>query len=123
MGMFVEYATKSDLAEYMGKSEDQLPGGSEILLKRASELVCIAMRGNYNPNNEQHVEAAKLAVCSQCQDWIEREVSAVPNANISSFSLGELSITYSDVDKYSNKLCVTSVRYLNHKHLLYKGMR
>lgn len=123
MSMFVEYASKVDLAEYMGKKENELPSGVEILLKRANELVCIAMRNNYNPNNEEHVEAAKLSVCAQCQDWIEREVSAVANSNVASFSLGELSITYSDVDKYSNKLSVSSIRYLNHKHLLYKGMR
>lgn len=123
MSMFVDYATKADLATYMGKKEDELPSGVEILIKRASEIVCIAMRKNYNPSNEEHVEAAKLAVCAQCQDWIEREVSAVANNNIASFSLGELSITYSDVDKYSNKLCATAVRYLNYKHLLYKGMR
>lgn len=123
MSMFVDYATKADLATYMGKKEDELPSGVEILIKRASEIACIAMRKNYNPSNEGHVEAAKLAVCAQCQDWIEREVSAVANNNIASFSLGELSITYSDVDKYSNKLCATAVRYLNYKHLLYKGMR
>ena len=123
MSMFVDYATKADLAEYMGKKEEDLPSGVEILINRASELVCIAMRTNYNPKNEQHVEAAKLAVCAQCQDWIEREVSAVANNNVASFSLGELSITYSDVDKYSNKLSATAVRYLNYKHLLFKGMR
>lgn len=120
--MFVEYATQGDLAEYMGKKEEEMPQGVEILLKRANELVCIAMRNNYNSKNDEHVEAAKLAVCAQCQDWIEREVSAVANGNIASFSLGELSITYSDVDKYSNKLSNVAVRYLNHKHLLYKGM-
>lgn len=123
MSMFVEYATKSDLATYMGKKEDELPSGAEILIKRASEIVCISMRNNYDPDNTDHVEAAKLATCAQCQDWIEREVSAVANDNIASFSLGELSITYSDIDKYSNKLCATSVRYLNYNHLLYKGMR
>ena len=122
MSMFVEYATKSDLATYMGKKEDELPSGSEILIKRASELVCIAMRNNYDSRNDEHDEIAKLSDCAQCQDWIEREVSAVANNNVASFSLGELSITYSDVDKYSNKLCATAVRYLNHKHLLYKGM-
>lgn len=123
MSMFVDYATKADLAKYMGKQEDELPANVEILITRASELVCIAMRNNYNPENEKHVEAAKLAVCAQCQDWIEREVSAVANENIASFSLGELSITYSNVDKYSNKLCATSIRYLSYKHLLFKGMR
>lgn len=123
MSMFVDYATKADLAKYMGKQEDELPANVEILITRASELVCIAMRNNYNPENEKHVEAAKLAACAQCQDWIEREVSAVANENIASFSLGELSITYSNVDKYSNKLCATSIRYLSYKHLLFKGMR
>lgn len=123
MSMFVEYATDADVAEYMGKQVDELPSGIIVLIKRASELVCIAMRKNYNPNNEEHVEAAKLAVCAQCQNWIETEISPVSNNNIASYSLGELSITYSDVDKYSNKLCVAAIRYLSYKHLLYKGMR
>lgn len=123
MSMFVVYATKSDLAEYMGIKEDALPSGVEILLKRASELVQIAMRGNYNPKNDEHVEAAKLAVCSQCQNWFETETNGVSDNNVASYSLGELSITYSDVDKYSNKLCTVAIRYLNYKHLLYKGMR
>lgn len=121
--MFVDYATKANIAEYMGKKEEELPPGIEILIRRASELICIATRNNYNPKNESHVEAMKLATCAQCQDWIEREVSAVANNNVASFSLGELSITYSDVDKYSNKLSTSAVRYLNHKHLLFKGMR
>ena len=50
MSMFVEYATKSDLATYMGKREDELPSGAEILIKRASEIVCISMRNNYDPD-------------------------------------------------------------------------
>ena len=123
MSMFVEHATSVDVSAYMGKQLDEMPKGIEIVVKRANELVHIAMRGNYNENNDDHIEAAKLAVCAQCQHWIETELSPVSNNNIQSFSLGELSITYSDVDKYSNKLCTTAVRYLNHKHLLYKGMR
>lgn len=122
MSMFVEYATKADLAEYIGKTIEELPSGSEILIKRASEFVQMAMRNNYNQNNDEHVEAAKFAVCAQCQNWIETEVSAVSDGNISSYSLGELSITYSDVDKYPSTLCSSAIRYLSHKHLLYKGM-
>lgn len=122
MSMFPEYAVPDDLAEYMGVKVEELPKGIEIMLRRASELVGIAMRNNYKPEYESHVEAAKLATCSQCQNWIETEVSPVSNGNIASYSLGELSVTYSDVDKYSNKLCVTATRYLNAKHLLYKGM-
>ena len=123
MSMFVNYATKEDLADYMGKQVNELPSGVEILIKRASEIVCMSMRDNYDKNNVEHVEAAKLSVCAQCQNWIENEVSAVSDRKISSYSLGELSITYSDVDKYSNKLCSASTKYLNYKHLLYRGMR
>ena len=123
MSMFLEFAELDDLASYMGKDKSELPGGTAIMLKRASELVGIAMRNNYNHNYESHREAAKLAVCSQCQSWIENEIGPVVDKNISSYSLGELSVTYSDVDKLSSKLCSTAVRYLNHKCLLYKGMR
>lgn len=123
MSMFVNYATPQDVAEYMGKESKDMPKGLEVLIKRASEMIHMAVKQNFNPNNDEHVEAVKLATCSQCQYWIETEVSPVSNNNVSSYSLGELTVTYSDVDKYSNKLCLSSVRYLHYKHLLYKGMR
>lgn len=123
MSMFIEYATPQDVADYMGKELKDMPAGLEILIKRSSEMVQIAMRNNYNPDNEKHVEAAKYATCCQCQHWIETEVSPVSNNNVASYNLGELSVTYSDVDKYSNKLCLSAARYLNYQHLLYKGMR
>lgn len=123
MSMFIEYATPADVAEYMGKSVDEMPEGIQILVKRANEVIQIAMRGNYNPENSEHVEAAKLAACAQCQNWIETEISPVSENNIQSYSLGELSITYADVDKCSGKLSTSAARYLNYKHLLFKGMR
>ena len=123
MSMFVEFAQANDLAEYMGVKAEDLPKGVDIMLKRANELIGMAMRGNYNAKYESHVEAAKLATCAQCQNWIENEIKPVSDSVVSSYSLGELSVTYSDVDRLSNRLCTTAVRYLNHKHLLYKGMR
>ena len=122
MSMFNDYATKSDLAEYMGKEEHDLPEGIDILLRRASEVVGIAMRNNYLPRFQSHVEAAKLATCAQCQFWLENNINPVSSGNISSYSLGELSITYSDVDKLSDRLCSTSARYLNSQCLMYKGL-
>ena len=121
--MFIEYATAEDLAKYLGIPVEELPKGHNILLQRASELIGIAMRNNFKPSNENHVEAAKLATCAQCQNWIENDLSPVSNSHVASYSLGELSITYSDVDRFSNKLSVSAARYLNHQHLLYKGMR
>lgn len=124
MSMFIEYATSADVAEYMGKKPEEMPEGIGILVKRANELIHFAIRGNYNQNNDDHVEAAKLAACAQCQHWIESELSPVSDSNIQSYSLGELSITYANVDmRCSNKLCTTAARYLNVRHLLFKGMR
>lgn len=123
MSMFIELATPDDLASYMGKEVSELPDGIAIVLKRASEVVQVAMRDNYNPNYESHVEAAKLAVCAQAQFWLENDLNPVSSGEISSYSLGELSVTYSDAAKLTNKLCATAFRYLNYKHLLYKGMR
>lgn len=120
MSGLVEYATLDDLKAYMGVEE--LPKNASILLERASELVNFAIRGNYDSEKEYHKQAVKLAVCAQCQNWIETKVSAVSNGNISSYSLDGLSITFSDVDKFGNKLCVTSCRYLNKYHLMYRGL-
>ena len=122
MSMFNMLADRKDLAEYMGKSDTDLSESVDVLLRRASEIITIAMRNNFKPENEEHVEVAKLATCAQCQNWIENELSPVSDSRVSSYSLGDLSVTYSDVDKLSNKLCLTAVRYLNYKHLLYKGM-
>ena len=124
MSMFIDYATSEDVAVYMGKKPEEMPEGIGVLVKRANELIHIAMRGNYNPNNNDHAEAAKLAVCAQCQHWIETDLSPVSDSNIQSYSLGELSITYASIDaNCSNKLCTTAMRYLNVRHLLFKGMR
>lgn len=123
MGLFTCLVSVDDLAEYMGKPIEELPKNTDILIKRASELINMAIKRNYNPENEAHVEAVKLACCSQCQNWIDNEISPVSERNISSYSLGELSITYSDVDKVSNNLNTMTIRYLNSQYLLYKGMR
>lgn len=127
MSMFVDYATKADLAEYLGISEDDLPSEANTYIKRASEMVCIAMRKNFNKNNTQHLEMAKLAVCAQCKEWVDRGSMTVTDGNIASYSIGEISVTYatnnnnSDISSKSNVLNSDAKRYLNYKHLLYKG--
>lgn len=123
MGLFTSLASIDDLAEYMGKPVEELPNNTEVLIKRASEIINVAIKRNYNPNNEAHVEAARLACCSQCQSWIDNEISPVSERNVSSYSLGELSITYADVGKVSNSLNSMATRYLNSQYLLYKGLR
>lgn len=128
MSMFVDYATKTDLANYLGVNENDLPSESGTYISRASEMVCIAMKSNYNPTNPEHVEAAKLATCAQCKEWVDRGSTTVMDNNIASYSLGELSVTYAnnsntDNTQKTNTLSYDAIRYLNYKHLLYRGMR
>lgn len=128
MGMFEKYATKSDVAEYIGQTVDDLPNDIEVYISRASEMVCIAIRKNYNPNNAEHVEAAMLATCAQCKEWIDRGSTTVVDSDIASYSIGDLSVTYATNNSESttaktSTLNSDAIRYLNYKHLLYKGMR
>ena len=55
MGLFTSLASIDDLAEYMGKPVEELPNNTEVLIKRASEIINMAIKRNYNPNNEAHV--------------------------------------------------------------------
>lgn len=129
MSMFVDYATKSDLAEFLGVNESDLPSEAGTYISRASEMVCIAMRNNYNPNNAEHVELAKLAVCAQCREWVDRGSMTSTDGDISGYTLGDLSVTFATknnedtTSQKANTLNADAKRYLNHRHLLYKGMR
>ena len=121
MSMFYEFASEDDLKEYLGS--ETLPDSSKVMINRANELVSMAIKRNYNPDDEEHNEVAKKAVCAQCQNWIENKLSPVSDMSVSGYSLGDLSVTFSDSSKQSsNTLCSAAVHYLNLKHLLYKGL-
>lgn len=122
MSVFTCLITKAELADYMGKSESELPRNVEIIIERASELIIMSVLRNYNKDNDEHVEVVKKACCAQCQNWLENDLSPVSDNNVSSYSLGELSITYNNTQNISNKLCNMAIKYLSLKHLLYKGM-
>ena len=120
--MFTCYISKEELADYLGKTIDELPENSMTLMQRASELIAIASRKAFKPHNERHVEAIKLATCAQCQQWIENDINPVADNVVSTYRLGELSVTYDKGNSSPNKLCTMAIQYLNSCHLLYKGM-
>lgn len=118
------YFTIDDLSEYMGIDIKELPSNADSLMKRASELISLAIKRNYKPDSEAHKTAAKLAACAQCEYWIENGIKPSSNGNISSYSLGELSVSLADSRKLSTStLCDMAISYLNGEYLLYKGMR
>ena len=117
--MVPDFITPSELATYLGT---EAPSNAGTLIARASELVYMAIKHRYNPDRVGHLEAAKMATCAQVQDWIEREASAISSDNVTSYSLGSLSVSYANDDIYRNKMCLMSVRYLHSQCLLYKGL-
>lgn len=107
---------------YLGKtSEDELPTDSSRLITRASELITDSMFENYNSNNVNHVEAAKLATCAQVEYWIKEDESTAISGGIKSYRTGDTSIVYGD--DAMPVICQRSRNYLNKQGLLYRGLK
>ena len=119
--------TKSDLVAYGDfKDEGSIPEGYEHQIRFASDIVMNLIRRNYNPSSDSHVLAVKKAICCQVSYWVETGKSPVNPSDVSSYSLGELSVSADSSQGNSlgkSMLCDLSRMYLNGEHLLYRGMR
>lgn len=95
--MATVYATKADLAEWLGygSDESQLPPNADKLLKDASRVIDMATMGIIDITNEKHVDTAMLAVSAQCEYWIDGvgESSDI-NPNVSGYTAGKFSIQF-----------------------------
>lgn len=123
MSLFQVYATKANYATYTGKAIATLPPEIDALLSRASELVKMCTGTNIDPTNVDHIELAMYATCAQVQSWLETGASAMNDEKLTSYSLGELSMTFAQIDLTKRKLCTMAAAYLGSAYLLYKGMR
>ena len=119
--------TKSDLITYGSfLTEASIPENGEKLIMFASDLVMNMVRNNYNPNNDAHVLAVTKAICSQVSYWVESGTSPMGHSDVSSYSLGEISVS---IDKQAGgqnggaALCQMSTAYLNSEYLLYRGLK
>jgi hypothetical protein len=88
----MSYATVSELSNFTGIPEIDLPADTNRMLQRASELVDFATMNRINATDTVHMEAAKKATCAQVEYWIEVDESmdkiGAPEAfNIGSFSM------------------------------------
>lgn len=123
MGIYSQYATKENLAEFLDIVVEDLPSDSNRLLKRASEMVQQAILENYNSANTKHVEAAKLAVCSQVEYWQNMGEASSIIGTVQNFSLGSLTMNFDENKKGGNVLCDRARNFLNQQGLLYRGVR
>lgn len=122
MPLYESYATKANLAEYLFIPVNQLPTDSERLLSRASELVKHATVGNIDIYNENHLEAAKKAVCAQVEYWLNIGEDKAIVGNIKNYSIGDLSVTYDELISNKGALCDRARMFLNDYGLLYRGI-
>lgn len=88
------YATKTQLAEYLGVAEDTLQDNAVTLLQRASELLDYYTAGNYSADNAAHVAAMQLAACQQVEMWIEQGGDSEDVVgSVQWYSIGSVSVT------------------------------
>ena len=118
--------TKNDLVAYGNfKDEASIPADFEKQIQFASDIIMNLVRRNYNPTSDAHVLAVKKAVCCQVSYWFETGKSPVNPSDVSSYSLGELSVSADTSSGSGNNslICDLSRMYLNGEYLLYRGMR
>lgn len=124
----MQYASLDDLKEYMGKStfESETSENIKQMLLRANEIIEIATVKNYVSSDALHVSMTKKAACAQTQYWIENGQSPLSDAPISSYSLGDMSMTMASSQGQGRpgiSLCSMSLYYLRSARLLYRGLR
>jgi len=89
------YATKSELADYLGVDTGDLPSDDEVerLLDRASELIDHFTLNRIDTEDSDHEEAARKAVCAQYEYWAELGDELGIMAKINSISIGSFSVS------------------------------
>jgi hypothetical protein len=98
------YATKEDLATWLGHLTDTgdpdvsvLPTNVDKLLINASRVVDHATLKRVDPLNEYHLEIAKNATTAQCEFWIDGLGESVDiNPNMAQMSGGKTSIQFTN---------------------------
>jgi len=128
MAIYTTYATNADLATYLGVVVGDLPSDSQRLLNRANELVKQITLSNIDETNENHMEAAKLAVCAQVEYWQSMGETTALSGDVKSFSIGNFSVDYgggggSGSSSNTNQVASRTRNYLNQQGLLYRGVR
>ena len=98
------YATKEDLAEWLGLlTEDgqpdvsALPGDVDRMLRNASRVIDHNTLNQIRKDNEKHLDVAMNATTAQCEYWMEgmgESVDVYPN--MTGYSAGSTSFQFTD---------------------------
>lgn len=115
------YATASDVADYTGIEETELPDDIDRLIDRASEVIDEIIYHNFEEDNSDHIEATKKAVCAQIEYWFEISEDVDVTKMPSEFSIGSFSMGSATTNASMPKLAPRARRHLFLAGLLYSG--
>lgn len=120
----MSYATTSELVEYLGVNEADLPDDASRLLERASEFMDYVTRNGIDESEADQAESARKATCAQVEYWQELGgdelglMSKINTISIGKFSMSGGSGDGSDIAQLADR----SQHYLFLEGLLYSGV-
>jgi len=110
------YATLTELAEYLGVDEADLPDDAERLLERASEMM-----DYYTLNKIEAGETASKAVCAQVEQWVE--VGSEGIVQVQGVTIGPFQAQFgAGQNRMLPELANRAKQYLILEGLLYRGV-
>lgn len=117
------YATTTELADYLGVQEADLPDDADRLLDRASETIDYYTLNRIDESVTSEADAAKKATMAQYEWWSQFDEFMTSNF-LSSVSIGPYSAGISPSEGGSTipDLAPRAKRYLFLEGLMYKGV-
>ncbi len=119
------YATTTELADYLGVDEADLPDDASRLLERASEFIDYITLNRIDDTETSQAEAARKAVCAQIEYWQELGGDElVLLSKVNEISIGEFSMRGGVANKSAefSELASRARQYLFLEGLLNTGI-
>ena len=114
----MSYATETELAEYLGLDETDLPDDAERLLDRASEMIDYY---TLNRIDEEDAEVAKKATMAQVEQWLEMGDEGI--VKLQGLTIGPFQAQFGAGDNRTiPELASRARRFLFLEGLLYRGV-
>lgn len=114
------YATRSELADYLGVNQADLSDDAGRLLDRATELIDYYTRHRIDTDDSDHAEVAQKAVCAQVEWWIDNNDELALKSLVQNYSSGDYSVSFQKGGL--PELAPRAKRFLSPQGLLFTGV-
>ncbi|SET94763.1 hypothetical protein SAMN05421676_11213 [Salinibacillus kushneri] len=113
------YATEQDYKDFTGQTA---PSNFARLADKVSKIVDRLTLNRIDQDDNNHIEAAKKAVCAQIEFELSIDDNLANMDNVSSFTVGSFSMNFGGDGQTFKKLCQEAYTYLFDQGLLYRGV-